>query len=282
MILISGATGKIGRELFRLLATSGEPVRVMARDPSKIDTVSGTVEVVQGDLNQEATLAPALQKVDKVFVLSPGPDIPAQDSAMIRAAQQAGIRHLVMLSSLGVEHDAGSGPAHRAEERQLRDSGLTWTVLRPNGFMSNLFQWRATIQSDGAIYLPTGDGRHAYIHPFDIAAVAAKVLTSAGHEGKIHELTGGEALSTADLAAKLGAELGKPLRHVDVPDAAYKDQLQRAGLPPFLIESITRFYTLIREGQLAYITPAVEQLVGRAPRRFDDWARENVGAFRSK
>jgi uncharacterized protein YbjT (DUF2867 family) len=161
----------------------------------------------------------------------------------------------------------------------LKASGLAWTILRPNEFMSNAYFWRDTVKSQGVVYAPTGDGKHAAIDPLDIAAVAAKALTTSGHEGKTYALTGPEALSTAEQAAKLGAAIGRDVRHVDMPSAAFREQLANMGLPPVAIDPLANFYDLVRQGKLAYVHPTVEQVTGRPARGFADWARDHAAAF---
>jgi uncharacterized protein YbjT (DUF2867 family) len=188
--------------------------------------------------------------------------------------------HLVLLSSHGVELGAGSGPAHEPGERRLRASSLPWTILRPITFMSNALRWRDSIAETGTFDEPSGDGRQAMIHPADIGAVAAKALTTPGHEGVVYELTGPEALSSAQYAQKLSAAIGRPVRHVDVAEDVYRDRFVRYGAPPALVESLMRLYALVKSGDLDMVTPDVEAVLGRPARGFDEWARDNANAFR--
>jgi uncharacterized protein YbjT (DUF2867 family) len=223
VILVIGASGKVGSSAVRCLADKGADVRVFSRDPSKLSGLPSGVEAVQGDLDQPDTVPPALAGVDKVLLIAAGWDIPTEERNVFDAAAQAGVGHLVLLSSLGVEAGVGSGPLHAPGEEALRSSPLSWTILRPGVFMANAFMWRDTIQAQGAIYEPTGTGRHAMIDPTDIGAVAAEVLTSDGHQGQTYELTGPEAISSADCAAILSKALGRDVRHVDISDEAFRE-----------------------------------------------------------
>ena len=279
MILVTGATGNIGSELVRLLVAKKEQVRVLARDPAKASAKLGAgVEVVQGDLDQPASLAAALAGVDKAFLLA---SIPGQEERFIEAAKKAGVKYLVQNSTGGVPRGVGSAPVHAAGEKALQaSSGMAWTILRPSEFMSNVLWLRDAIVGQGSIFRPTGDGKAAFIHPHDIAAAAAQVLTAPGHEGKTYELTGPQALSGAEVATILGAATGRTIRHVDVPLAAVRDQMSALGMPPPLLDAVLGYYVSVKEGHEAKIEPGLQQLLGNGGRTFETWARENAAVFR--
>ncbi|MDP1806388.1 MAG: NAD(P)H-binding protein, partial [Acidimicrobiales bacterium] len=208
MILVTGATGKVGGQALRRLVEKGLDVRAFVRDPAKIEALGLGVETAQGDLDKPETIPPAMAGVDKVLVVAGGWDIPAEDANVIAAAEAAGVGHVVLLSSLGVEAAVASGPFHAPGEDTLRSSGLEWTILRPGFYMANAMMWRETVVGQGVVYEPTGTGRHAPVHPADVGDVAAEVLASDGHAGQTYELTGPEAISSADCAAALSAALG--------------------------------------------------------------------------
>jgi uncharacterized protein YbjT (DUF2867 family) len=284
MILITAPKGNIGRELLKEMSRLGQPVRAGVRDSRSIPTERPpAVQWVEADLDDEESLAVALEGVEKLFLLSPGPDIRAQDHNGIAAARRAGVRHVVLLSSSGVSNATGSGPAHIPGESELVSSGLQWTILRPAALMSNaLFQWLPTIRAQSAFYQATGDGKHATIHPADVGEVAAKVLTSSGHEGKIYELTGPDALSADEQAATLSRVLGRTIKYVDVPEAAFRTQLLEAlppGLPDAVIAAILKFYAVVKAGQYGTVTPTVELILGHRGRTFEEWVCENSALF---
>jgi len=281
MILLTGATGRIGAPALNALVQAGERVRVLARNPARLADEGPLVEAVTGDLDDPASLPPALEGVDRMMMLAPGPDVPAQDAAMIAAAQRAGLRQVVMISSLGAELGgiAGGGP-HLPGEALLKDSGLGWTILHPSEFMSNTIWWADTIKPTGSVFLPTGAGRVGFIDPADVGEVAAAVLAGTGHDGQIYRLTGPEALTTAEVAERIGQARGEPVQHVDVPPQALAESMTRFGMPPPMIDMMVTYYAAVKEGRVDIVTDDVPRLLGRPARSFTDWVAGNAAIFR--
>lgn len=280
MIVVTGATGNVGRHVVAGLAEAGHAVRVVVRDPAGTDVGNGGVAVARGDLDQPESLASAFASGSKLFLLAPGPDVPAQDAAAIRAAMGASIGHIVMLSSLGAELGgiAGGGP-HLPGEQRLKDSGADWTLLHPSEFMNNALWLRQTIAESGSIFLPAGTGKIGFIDPADIGAAAARVLATGGHHGKTYRLTGPEALGLADVAARIGEAIARPVRYVDIPEDAYRQALAGLGLPPAMIESQVTYYAAVRAGRVDIVTDDVQRLTGRPATSYADWAKEHAAAF---
>ena len=159
MIAITAAGGNVGRHLAGMLGTAGTPARLLVRERANTGTFGGTLEAVEADLDRPEALDAALAGITQLFLLSPGPNTPAQDAAAIAAAQRAGVQHIVLLSSLGVEvGGVGGGRPHAPGERLLTDSGLGWTILRPSEFMSNTRGWLPEIAARGTVSVPSGDG----------------------------------------------------------------------------------------------------------------------------
>lgn len=279
MILVIGAGGKVGTPAVRRLIDMGLPVRALTRDPATVVDGWQGVEVVAGDLDHADTLPPAFEGVDKVLLISAGNDIATEDANAIDAAVAVGVGHLVLLSSQGVMANVASGPFHAPGEERLRGSGMTWTILRPSIFMANAALWRDTIKAQGVFYEPTGTGAHAMVHPADIGEVAAEVLSSSGHDGQTYELTGPEAVTSADCAAALSSALGTDVRHIDIPDEAFRQAMAGFGAPPVLVDSLSRYFAMVRAGEFDRVSPAVPDILGRPARSFAQWATENVAAF---
>jgi uncharacterized protein YbjT (DUF2867 family) len=280
MILVTGATGTVGREVVAQLLTAGQRVRAMTRDPKKID-LNGGVEVVQGDFNAPDTLASAVKGVDRVFSLTFGPQTGIHEKNLARAAKASGVRHIVKLSALGGDDETRNNIRkwHDEGEQAIRDTGIAWTVLRPGAFMSNALHWRASIRAQGKVFSNYGDGKLPPVHPRDIAAVAVRALTADGHEGKVYPLTGPEALSMSEQVKILADAIGQPLEYVPISDEAARKGMEHAGMPSFLIDALVPFAAFIRSGKATHVFHTVKEVTGRPPLRFGDWAKENAAAF---
>ncbi len=280
MILVAGATGTVGREVVAQLLAAGERVRAMTRDPGRAK-FDAKVEVVAANLDKPGTLEKALAGVDRVFALSTGPQIGVHDANLARAAKKAGARHLVKLSVLSVGEARNIiAQWHEAGEKAIQDSGLAWTFVRPGMFMSNALGWARTVKSQGKVFANYREGKVPPIHPRDIAAVAVAALTSGGHEGKSYRLTGGEALSMNEQVQILSEVVGRPIEFVPISDDAARDGMLEAGMPPLMVEALVEIAGSVRSGKASEVLPTVEQVLGRKPLTWADWARENAAAFR--
>ena len=281
MILVTGATGTVGREVVSQLLAAGQPVRALTRHPDRA-RLDPRVDVVRGDLERPETLAEAVKGVDRVFSLAVGPRLGEQEAGLAEAARGAGVRHIVKLSVLGAGENTRRGVVswHSAGERAIRRIGVPWTFVQPGTFMSNSLFWADSIRREGRVYSNFGDGRTAPIHPSDIAAAAVLALTTPGHEGKAWPLTGPEALSTGEQVRLLAAALGRPIEFVPISDEVARAGMEQAGMPAYLIEALLPFAAVVRSGKAGDVLPTVEQLTGRPALRFAEWARENAGAFR--
>jgi uncharacterized protein YbjT (DUF2867 family) len=281
MILVTGATGDIGGEVVRQLVAGGVRVRALARDPAKAAKLGAGVEVVKGDLLAPETLGAAFDGAEKVFLMGLGQQLPRIVEHAAPAAERAGVRHVVLLSSSTILTDpmVTIGKWHRAAEVRIEATGIPWTMLRPGNFMSNTLRWVATIKAQGAVFSPSGQGRSAPIDPRDIASVGVKALTTPGHEGKRHVLTGGALMTAAEQVEVLAAALGKPLRCVDVPEAGARAGMLKAGMNEEMADALLEVMRRVREGGEALQTTTVREVTGAEPRTFATWAAEHLAAF---
>jgi uncharacterized protein YbjT (DUF2867 family) len=284
MILITGATGRIGSATVERLSSSGVRVRALVRSPEKVASIAGPgVEVVRGDLEQVHSLDAALQGVTRALLVSPlDPRQVELQGNFIEAAKRAGPVHIVKISGLGTALDSPvrSGRWHAQTEAQLEASGLPFTHLRPLFFMQNILRFAQVIARTGEFDAALGQGKIAMVDVRDVAAVAAAALTMDGHTGKAYTITGPEALSYADVAEKLSLAIGKPVFYRDVPLAVIRQRLLEAGMPEWHVGVQLDFHTTLREGGASSVTDTVETVTGKPPRSFEQFAREHATLFR--
>jgi len=281
MLLVTGATGHVGRELVRELDARGAAFRVLVRDPARAVGLPERAERVVGDLDRQATLAAAMDGVERLFLLVPGIGLEHTEHA-VAAARAAGVRHVVYLSSYAVIGDPvpAMGRWHRDREQLIRASGIPATFLRPGGFMTNAFDWLPTLRAGGYVLDPVGPGRAAPIDPADIAAVAAVTLTEDGHEGEQYLLTGGETFTVAEQVQILAKATGRDIevRAVATPAEAVRFRYPH-GAPRALADALIEGLTLMRADTVGVRTDTVRRLLGRAPGTFADWCARNAAAF---
>jgi len=273
MILITGATGHIGSELIAaLLPAHAGHIRVLTRNPDAVFP-DGTEKVV-ADLG-DSDLAPVLDGVHAVFLLTDGLNIAAHDHRLIAAALQAGVERIVKLSVRSVGHGATDPITtwHRAGEEAIRDSGIGWTFLRPTALMSNALNWAPMIATDQVVHAPFAAGRAAVVDPADIAAVAAASLTQDGHNHRAYELTGPEPLSPTDQVAILSQVLGRDLRYAETDPADTTAQMVSYGMPEELAHAIIEMFRSTLKPYNSEPTGDITTVTSRPARSFTDWAQ---------
>lgn len=282
-ILVTGATGTVGREVVTRLAAKGAEVRAAARNPEMLAIPDDQVETFTMDLRDPADLDRGLEDVDKVFYLSPLDQTMAENAAlMVERARANGVRHLVRLSALGVNapRKITLGKVHGEVERIIRGSGIDWTFLRPNSFMQNFITyWGESIRRENAFFIPQGQGRVSLIDARDIAGVAAAALMGDGHSGQVYELTGPEALSNYDIAETLSKVLGREIRYQDVPQEDARSALDAQGMSGWMIDVILELFELSAADEASQVTDTVERLTGNEPIRFEAFAQDFRHAF---
>ncbi len=281
MYLITGATGNIGRSVVEQLHEAGHDVRALVRDASRAESLPAGIDIAVGDLDDAASVAAALRGVDGVFLLHAGADT-TQTQIMIDAARPAGVRRIVLLSSIGARLRPlpTLGETLAAREELLRASGLDATYLRPNQLMSNALAWADGIRGEGRVVDPTGPGRIPVVDPADIARVAARVLTQDGHVGHGYILNGPEALTSREQVAILAEVLGRTIDFVDVtPEQFARDSVAR-GTPAPRAAALQNLNELFRAGRAGVIADDIANLTGVAPRTFRAWCERHIDAFR--
>jgi uncharacterized protein YbjT (DUF2867 family) len=278
--LITGATGDVGARVVSHLLQRGDRPRVFVRNAEKAQALFGDqVEIFVGDLAQPASLRPALTGIDALFLVNSGPQIPVQDELAAKAAKAAGVRHLVKLSSMDVQHGLAIGAWHELGEAAIRASGISFTFVQPTGFMSNLLAWAKPIKAEGIVRASTGEGRRAFIHSEDIAAVATAALTTHEYDGQSLPITGPEALTFAQATARIASAIGKELTFQPISDEEARQRYSAVSGSVAETEAHVSLWRAIREGRLAAVTDKVERILGRKPISLRQWAMENAAAF---
>lgn len=279
MILITGASGNVGREVLKQIAQTGVQVRACFQSAPEASVPPG-VEVAIVDFNQPETLRSALKGVDRVFLIGPPTaQLVELERRAVDVIAQAGVDRLVKLSAMG-GRDAIFTRHHAESEDYILSTRIPYTFLRPNGFMQNMVNYNApTITTQSAFFGTEGEGRVSHIDIRDVAAVAAKALTEDGHLGKTYTLTGPEALTNAEIAHVLSQALGREIRYINLPVEQLRSAMLSAGVPEWNADAVLDLQRLYREGKAAMVTKDVEQLLGRKPTSFAEFTRDYRDAF---
>ena len=270
-ILVTTPTGKVGQALIPLLQQAGATLRLGAHSPEKTRAAYPGLEVVPLDHTDPATHAAAVAGVDALYLASPGDFPSAPEKALVDAAKKAGVKRVVKLAAMGIEHS--DNPLRQVEEH-VRASGLAYTFLHPTWFMQNFTTSMAGALKSGCLAEPAADKKTAFIDARDIAAVAAKALTEPGHDGKTYTLTGDQLLSRADVAALVGTEVGRAITYVPVTDEQFRAAV-KGFLTPSYTELLSHLYSVVRAGQTEVKTDTVRELLGRAPLTFAQFVKEH-------
>lgn len=273
MILVTGATGKVGRNVVEQLLAVGQEVRALTRDTSRA-RFPDQVNVVPGDLSRPETLPAALDGVERAFLFP----VPGQLEGFLDLARRSGVERTVLLSSSAVTMEQPSTIArgHIDNEQAVARSGLPWTFVRPGAFMANDLRWAPQIKAEGVVRAPYGHAATAPIDERDIAAVVVTALLHEGHAGRSYPLTGPESLTQIERVQILAAALGQALRFEEQTPDDFRRQMSR--LPPHVADGLLELLAS-RVGTTAQVTGTVRQVTGRPPRSYRQWADHHLADF---
>lgn len=282
-LLVVGASGNVGRHVARFLVEAGQVVRAAGRDPARLAEVSELegAEPVRFDFADAATWGPALEGVDRVFLMRP-PDVTDTTGVVqpvIERMRDAGVRHVTFLSLLGVN------PAmpHWRIERDLRASELTTTFLRAGFFAQNLdTAFRDGIRDHDRIRLPAGRGRTSFVDVRDIAAVAALSLREPErHRYRAYDLTGPRAVGYGEVASVLSAELGRAIVYEDISPLRYWREVRATGAAAQYAVVVSVIQLTTRLGLASKVTGEVQRLLGRPPIPLEQYIRDYRDVWKS-
>lgn len=283
MILISGATGRVGGAASQALTQAGVPHRVLVRDPARFAPKDANhVEVLTGNLENADDVQQAMQGVTRaLLVTSNNPTQPAIEKRFAEAAAQAGVAHLVKISSLeaGPKATAAFPVQHYHSEQLIQSLGLTYTFLRPNFFMQNLLMYAGAISGAGMFPLPLGDARTALVDTRDVGAAAAAVLTQPGHNNKIYALSGPQLMTFDEVAAVMSEVLDKPIRYMRQTPEEFRAALSQFVKAKWQLDGVCELFAEIASGSLDSRTEDLSTLLGREPTTAAQFVRDHAKAF---
>jgi NAD(P)H dehydrogenase (quinone) len=274
-ILVTGATGGLGKAVVENLLKTVSPgdTAVLVRDPAKAaDLQAQGVAVQQGDYNDYASLVAAFQGIDKLFLVSSN-DVPnrvPQHTNAVNAAKEAGVKHVVYTSFQRKTEDGSSAAAfvaeaHLATEKLLKESGLTYTVLKNALYLDVLPLFMGPVLNTNTIYLPAGEGKVPYASRADMGAAGAAVLIGTGHENQAYDISNDTSYSFHDIAKILSDLSGKTIQYVSPDAEAFGTALTAAGVPAGAIEMTAGFCVAIEQGEFDFPSTDLEKLLGRKP-----------------
>jgi uncharacterized protein YbjT (DUF2867 family) len=276
-ILVTGASGVLGRAIVTAFAEAGLVVRQAVRNLAK---AKPGVDAVHLDYTEPATLAPALAGIGGLLLMAPplDPDAPAKVGPAVERATEAGVQHIVLISAFGVNYNE-QAPL-RTIEHQVMDSGVPYTILRPNFFMENFSEGflAGGIRGQNGIFLAAGDGKTSFISVRDIAAAALAAFRKA-LTGLEFDLSGAEALDHSEVATVISEVSGRPVAYHPLSEEQMVAGARAAGVPEPAIGYMTVLYGVVRAGHAAAVTPDFERVTGRRPTTFREFARANAAAW---
>jgi uncharacterized protein YbjT (DUF2867 family) len=288
-ILVTGASGNIGSEVVKqlLAVTPAVSIKAAVHSRQNVKNVKDgdRVKVIPIDYNESDTLREALKDVDKLFLLTPDvPNAAYLASNAVTEAKKAGIRHIVKQSVMGANLDADVGTMrlHRQVEEIIEQSGIPFTFLRPNEFMQNFINFHSpSVKGNNAFYIPLEDAKVSLVDVRDIAAIAVESLIDEDkHKNKTYLITGPEALSYHQVAEVLSNATGRKISYVNISEEEAKAAMKEIGMSDWLINTVSELSDYFRKGKASEVSPAVEEVTGRKPISFSQFANDYADAFR--
>ena len=285
MILLTGATGKTGSATAKALNEKGITFRALIRNEEKrgdIESLGG--EVVIGSIENKEAVDQSMVDVETALILLPNSENQLSlEKQLVDSAKQAGAKRVVKMSSIEATPDATSPipKLHLESEEYIKQSGLSWTMIKPNFYMQNLLASAGTIKDQGKIFLPMGEGKTGMIDTTDVGKVLAKVLSEDGHESMNHEITGPEILSFNEVAEIFSKGLDKQVDYVDVPLAAYKETLGQFLTNQWHLDAVIDLFKGIADGGIEEKTDNYSELMCESPKSLSEFISENSFIFKS-
>lgn len=285
MILITGASGSVGKAVLQEACRTESGVRAMYRSREEATKAPRGCAAVLADYADKKSLRNALDGVRAVYVVcSPIPQLVELENNMLDVCKESGVKHVVLNSAMGAGDYGKSFPSwHRKVEDRLKASGMSYTILRPNGFLQNIVAYNApSIRAQGAIYAAMGDAKVSYLDVADIAVAAVKALQGGAHSGKTYELNGPEAISNLELAKRISKVTGRTVSFVDIPEPAQTEAMLGLGMPEWQVTALLELQQYYKQGGGGRTDGLLKQLIEREPVTLDQYLATNVRQFRAE
>jgi uncharacterized protein YbjT (DUF2867 family) len=285
MILITGASGSVGKAVLQEAIRQQSKVRAMYRSMAEAVKAPSGCEPVLADYSDKPSLRKALDGVTSVYIVcSPIPQLVELESNMLDASKEAGVKHVVLNSAMGAGDYGKTFPSwHRKVEDKLKTTGMSYTILRPNGFLQNIVTYHApSIRAQGAFYAAMGDAKVSYLDVGDIAVVAVKALRGGAHAGKTYELNGTEAISNQGIAKRISTVIGRTVNYVDIPESAQREAMLGLAMPEWQVTALLELQQYYRQGGGGKTDGLLQGLIERAPVTLDQYLAANAREFRDQ
>ena len=285
MILITGASGSVGKAVLQEVNRGESKFRGMFRSKEEAAKAPSRCESVLADYSDRQSLRKAMDGVTSVFVVcSPIPQLVELESNVLDACKETGVKHVVLNSALGAGDYGKSFPSwHRKVEDKLKTTGMSYTILRPNGFLQNIVAYNApSIRAQGAFYAAMGDAKVSYLDVGDIAVLAAKALKGGVQAGKTYELNGPEAISNQELAKRISKVAGRTVNYVDTPESAQREAMLGLGMPEWQVTALLELQQYYKQGGGAKTDGLLQALIERNPVTLDQYLTANAREFRDQ
>ena len=285
MILITGASGSVGKAVLKQASRKESKFRAMFRSKEEAAKAPSGCAAVLADYSDKQSLRKAVDGVTSVFlVCSPIPQLVELESNMLDACKEAGVKHVVLNSALGAGDYPKSFPGwHRKVEDKLKATGMSYTILRPNGFLQNIVAYNApSIRAQGAFFAAMGDAKVSYLDIGDVAIVAVNALQGGAHSGKTYQLNGPEAISNQELAKRISRVAGRAVNYVDIPESAQREAMLGQGMPEWQVTALLELQQYYKQGGGAKTDDLLQALIERDPVTLDQYLTANAREFRDQ
>ncbi|MDJ0752137.1 MAG: NmrA family NAD(P)-binding protein [Ardenticatenaceae bacterium] len=274
--LVIGATGKVGRRVVSLLEEQGQPVRAATRHPESYPSTANT-QAILFDYADHSTFDEAVAGATRAFVIAPEIN-PSDFQALLKKAGH--LQHVVLMTAFGVQY-APESPLGQAEQA-VKESGIPYTILRPNWFMQNFTEgsFAEELKQTGSLSLPAADAKVSFIDVRDIASSAVAALTDKQHHHKEYDLTGGQALTHGEVVEMISKAAGRQIEYNAISDQAFKDGMTQSGAPAEMADMLVGLFQGMRQGGAAPVVGGVKEATGREPITFEQYAADNAAEWR--